>query len=262
MTLEPKPAGEQAKRLTQLLWGPSGEGKTTLACTAPGRKLLCMLDPDGHMSITGRDDVDVIKYYEEDMMQIAKMFKTDDPLQIEKLLKDDKYDTVVVDSLTNATLSALDAGVANPLIKGTAVERPAPGSYQIRNILTLKLIKNMLRVTGKYNKHCIFIGHEDSPTKDQEGHVLFTTIMLGGSLPDSTPIDFSEVWRLWSNTKGKMISIRTSRGYKPMKTRMFSTTGEPEFIWKFNPDTLQGDTIEKWWNEWQKGGKKKLALPK
>jgi hypothetical protein len=38
--------------------------------------------------------------------------------------------------------------------------------------------------------------------------------------------------------------------------------GDPEFLWKFNPDTNDGDTIEKWWNEWVKGGKKKLPLPK
>lgn len=259
---EVKPAGEQATRFTQLLWGPSGEGKTTLACTAPGRKLLCMFDPDGHASIASRSDVDVMKLYEENPVELGKKFKTDDPLGIEPLLKDDKYGTVVFDSLTNATSTALDTGVASPLIKGTAVERPAPGSYQIRNILTHKLIKSNLKLTSKYNKHCIFVAHENTPERDSDGNLLYITIMLGGSLPDSAPIDFSEVWRLWSNTKGKVISVRTSRGYKPMKTRMFQTMGDPEFLWKFNPDTNEGDTIEKWWNEWVKGGKKKLPLPK
>ena len=29
-----------------LIWGPAGTGKTTLACTAPGNKLLINFDPD------------------------------------------------------------------------------------------------------------------------------------------------------------------------------------------------------------------------
>lgn len=219
-----------------------------------------MFDPDGHMSVAGRTDVDVLKLYEENTTSLATKFKNDDPLQIEKYLKDDTYQTVILDSLTNATQFALDAGVASPLIKGTNVERPAPGSYQVRNILTLKLIKNTLKLTGRYNKHCIFVAHEDTPEKNDEGVVLYTSIMLGGTLPVSAPIDFSEVWRLWSNAKGKMISILSSRGYKPMKTRMFVTSGEPEFQWQYDPDGDRGMTIEEWWTEWQKV-RKKIPLP-
>lgn len=221
-----------------------------------------MFDPDGHTSVAGRDDVDVIKMYEEGPVETAKKFKTDDPLQIEHLLKDDRYQTIITDSLTNATAASLDAGVVSSLVKGSSVERPAPGSYQIRNNYIHHLIKNQLRLTGKYGKHCIFIAHDSSATKDKEGTVLYTTMLLGGTLPESVPIDFSEVWRLWSNSKGKMISIRASRGYKPMKTRMFATNGEPEFPWKYNADTFEGDGIETWWNAWLENGKRKLSLPK
>lgn len=260
-TPERMPAGEQATRMTNLIWGPAGEGKTTLACTAPGQKLLCMFDPDGHMSVASRKDVDVIKFYEQGK-DAALKFKTDDPLGIEPYLKDGSVDTVVVDSITNATDLALDSGVASPLVKGSSQERPAPGSYQIRNRYTLKLIKNTLRLTGKYNKHCIFIGHEAAPKTNDEGEILYTTISLGGDLANSVPIDFSEVWRLWSNSKGKMISIRVSRGYKPMKTRTFVTTGEPEFPWTYDPDKNSGGTIEEWWKQWLANEKRKIPLPK
>ena len=48
--------------MSLLLWGASGTGKTTLACTAPGKKLLILFDPDGDASIAERDDVDVVTY--------------------------------------------------------------------------------------------------------------------------------------------------------------------------------------------------------
>jgi len=260
--IEITPAQDKQARLTQLIWGPSGAGKTTLAATAPGKKLLVMFDPDGDFSIANRDDVDVWDLSRASH-NITSTFKDEnDPLGLKKIINN--YDTFIFDSITNATDKALDAGVANPLAKGSSIERPAPTSYQIRNRYALKLVKNALKLTGLHNKHCIFIAHQDTPTKNDEGAVLFITIALGGSLPDSVPIDFSEVWALYdvNNGKEKKIAIRPCRQRQPMKTRMFSTMSDPEFTWKFNPETLEGDTIEKWYNQWLQGGRKKLPLPK
>jgi len=55
-------ASNASNRFTALIWGPSGGGKTTLACTAPGRKLIVNFDPDGPASVAHRDDVDVLDY--------------------------------------------------------------------------------------------------------------------------------------------------------------------------------------------------------
>jgi hypothetical protein len=218
--------------------------------------LIVNFDPDGPDSVAYRNDVDVLDY-SKSTYGITETFKSEnEPLGLTKNVLE-HYDTVIVDSITNASDKALDAGVASSLVKGSQVERPAPGSYQFRNRLTLKLIKNVLRITGQLVKHCIFIAHEDSPTKTDEGTVLFVSIALGGSLPDSVPIDFSEVWGVYEvSGKGKHIGIRPCRSRKPMKTRMFVTNKESEFPWNY-----EEDTIERWWSLWTSNGKAKIPLP-
>jgi len=259
-SVEIKPAIERPTRFSGLLWGPAGVGKTTLACTLPGKKLLVNFDPDGPTSIAGFDNVDVLDYAPLGH-SITNTFKDEiNPLGIKDIIAN--YDSLIIDSITNATDKSLDAGVASPMAKGTSVERPAPTSYQIRNRLTLKLVKNVLRLTARHNKHCIFIAHQAAPEKNDDGVVLFITVALGGSLPDSVPIDYSEVWALYEVPgKGKHIAIRPCRSRQPMKTRMFTTTGDPEFRWKFDPEAMKGDTIEKWLDLWIKNDKKKIPLP-
>ena len=254
-------ASNASNRFTALIWGPSGGGKTTLACTAPGRKLIVNFDPDGPASVAHRDDVDVLDYSTL-TYGITETFKSEaEPLGLNQHVLE-RYDTIIVDSVTNASDKSLDAGVATSLVKGSHTERPAPGSYQFRNRLTLKLVKNVLRLTGKSSKHCIFIGHEDSPTKTDEGTVLFVSIALGGSLPDSLPIDFGEVWCLYEvSGKGKHIGIRPCRSRKPMKTRLFVTNKEPEFPLTYDPTTGKGDTISRWWEMWIRNNKNKIPLP-
>lgn len=254
-------AGNSSNRLTALIWGPSGGGKTTLACTLPGRKLIVNFDPDGPASVANREDVDVLDY-SSNTHAITETFKSEtEPLGLTKAVLQ-RYDSFIIDSITNASDKSLDAGIASALVKGSQVERPAPGSYQFRNRLTLKLVKNVLRLTGQYSKHCVFIGHEDSPTTSDEGTVLFISVALGGTLPNSVPIDFSEVWGVYEvGGKGRHIAIRPCRSRKPMKTRMFVTSKEPEFPYTYNADTNEGDGISTWWDMWNFNNKVKIPIP-
>jgi len=254
-------ASNSSNRLTALIWGPSGGGKTTLACTLPGRKLIVNFDPDGPASVANREDVDVLDY-SSNTHAITETFKNEnEPLGLTKAVLQ-RYDSFIIDSITNASDKSLDAGIASSLVKGSQVERPAPGSYQFRNRLTLKLVKNVLRLTGQYAKHCVFIAHEDSPTTSDEGTVLFVSVALGGTLPNSVPIDFSEVWGVYEvGGKGRYIAIRPCRSRKPMKTRMFVTSKEPEFPYTYNADTNEGDGIATWWEMWNKNNKSKIPLP-
>jgi len=254
-------ASNSSNRLTALIWGPSGGGKTTLACTLPGRKLIVNFDPDGPASVANREDVDVLDY-PSNTHAITETFKSEnEPLGLTKAVLQ-RYDSFIIDSITNASDKSLDAGIASSLVKGSQVERPAPGSYQFRNRLTLKLVKNVLRLTGQYAKHCVFIAHEDSPTTSDEGTVLFISVALGGTLPNSVPIDFSEAWGVYEvGGKGRYIAIRPCRSRKPMKTRMFVTSKEPEFPYTYNADTNEGDGIATWWEMWNKNNKSKIPLP-
>jgi hypothetical protein len=106
-----------------------------------------------------------------------------------------------------------------------------------------------------------FIAHEDVPQYDDEGRIVAITVSLGGKLPNSVSLNFSEVWHLSQNLQGQRIMIRSARNIQPCKTRMFRTDGEPEFYWKYNVETHQGMTIEGWYNQW-KTAAKKIPLPK
>jgi len=78
-------ASAKAHRISLLLWGDAGTGKTSLACTAPGRKLLLNFDVDGDSSIAHRDDVDVIDFSSVGC-GITEKFKSSNPLGLKTVL--------------------------------------------------------------------------------------------------------------------------------------------------------------------------------
>lgn len=255
--MEVKKVGELPERLTGLLWGPAGQGKTTLACTAPGKKLLLNFDPDGPASIAYRTDTDVADM--SDMSaSLADQAKSENPFGLRVALG--AYDTLIVDSLTNYGYKALMHGVATS--KGATIERPSLQGFGVRTALTVALVKNILVMTKKLNKHVLFIAHEASPDKNEEGIIQQITIALGGQLPTQIPLDLSEVWYIHDTGKERKIMIRPARQRRPMKTRMFSTQGDVEFTWKYNSDTGEGAGIAEWFKAWVDGGKQKLPLPK
>lgn len=249
------------QRLSMLIWGPAGCGKTTIAATAPGKKLWVNFDPDGTASIAYRDDV-LIADLSSQKFTITEKFKTDDGLGIGKILADPAagIDTVVVDSLTAYSMLATEAGIDKT--KGATLERPSPGAYGARNALTLRMIQAMLRLTAQHKKHIIFITHEDSAVTDDNGNVLYITMQLGGKLPDQAALQISEVWYMNDTGKERRIAIRPVRGRKPAKSRMFESTSTPEFVWKYDvsaPD--KNYELATWYDKWKSGGYKKLTPP-
>ena len=259
-----KSANEMQTRMSMLLWGAAGCGKTTLAASAPGKKLLINFDPDGVMSLGARDDVLVMDLSRE-KYNVVEKFKSDDPYNLSKVLSDDSYgiDTVIVDSLTSYSQYAVEQGIANT--KGATLERPSPGAYGARNALTLRLVAGMLRLTGKYNKNCIFITHEDGPTTDDSGNVLYITMMLGGKLPDQAALQISEVWFMMDTGKERRVLVRNGRTRKPMKSRMFDTRDKIEYISKYDPngdDAPYGlHSLASFIQEYNANGGNKIKLP-
>ncbi len=234
-------------------------GKTTLACTAPGRKLHLCFDPDGGASIRGRKDtttIDLSAYPPEKVREFAKGIPIEN---LDKVIA--QYDTIVVDSLTMIAEKTLRHGINT--VKGATIERPSPGAYGTRNAYIFEIVRNMLEFTSKHGKHVIFIAHEDAPEKDDNGAVLQISLMLGGKIPNGVAVRINEFWYLGEDSKGKKrIAIRPVRQRKPMKTRMFKTGGEPEFMWNYDADTLTGDGIENWYNRWRDNNFEKIDLPK
>lgn len=241
------------QRLSMLLWGASGVGKTTLACTAPGKKLLILFDPDGDASIGGRDDVDVLDLTSAPNSVVEQFKLQDKPLGLDRVIEE--YDTFIFDSLTSAQHISVMYAVTKS--KGATIERPSLQGFGMRNALITQIVKNLLRLTARHNKHCIFIAHEAAPDYDDEGIVREITLSLGGQLKTAAPVDFSEVWFVEDTSRQRRIAFRPCRKRRPMKSRMFETTGSPEFDW-----THTGTELADWYAKWRDNGWKKIAPPK
>ena len=255
---------QRRQRVSMLLWGSSGSGKTTLAATAPGKKLWINFDPDGTEALLGRDDILVLDFASEQNVVVEK-FREENPLRIEKLLSDNaEIETVVFDSLTSFGEKALHRGVkvAQGTAKGRSatLEDPGYSGFGNKNTWTRLAVRNLLQSTGKLQRHCIFIAHEDKPTTNEQGVVMHVSIMLGSSLNEQLPVAISEVWHLADNGKKHMISIRPCYLRKPMRTRMFKTTQAPQFEHVFNIDNWEGDGIETWYRMWTLN-QNKIPLP-
>lgn len=253
------------KRMTALLWGDAGVGKTVLAATAPGRKCWFQFDPEGTNTLAGTgEDVQVYDLSAMAESTLESFKNVGNPLNIKTIL--DQFDTFVFDSITNITDKTLMRGISTN--KGATVERPSPAAYATRNALAIRLIKNVMAATQKAKKHVIFIAHEKAPTTDEEtGQVLFITLALGGQLAANVGIDFSEIWHLYQvdNRNERRICIRPARKRRPAKTRMWIQSGSPEFEWKFNAEKWDdvGNKpfrMDTWFNMWNTVGHK-LTLP-
>jgi hypothetical protein len=255
------------KRISLILWGRAGSFKTTLASTAPGKKLWINFDPDGPNSLIGRNevhhDITVLDLSGEHENIVTK-FKERVPPEITS--KWAQYDTIVVDSLTTFGETALKHGVT--VAQGTAkgrsstLEDPGFAGYGMKYTWMSLMVRNLNHETRRANKHIIFICHEDRLERDKEGNPLFISILLGSSLVEQVPINLSEVWHVEDTGTERRIQVRNCRLFRPMKSRMFRTDKDPEFVWKYDVHTWKGDGIAEWHQRWLANGGKKIELPK
>lgn len=269
--IETKDATQKHVRFTALIWGSSGTGKTVLAATAPGRKLWLLYDPEGDSSIAYRDDVEILNLADQPDNFVEK-FKSEDPLGLDKILAEHpEIETVVFDSLTtygeHAMAHAVVKARGTPKGKSSTLEDPGFAGYGNKNTWTRLLVKNLLTVTAKHKRNMIFIAHEDKPTTNDQGQVLFISIMLGSSLNEQVPVSISEIWNVSDTGKERRIAIRPCRMRKPMRTRMFTVQQGPEFKWTYNaekPDDDPGNVgmrISDWYAAWQDNDYGKIDLP-
>jgi hypothetical protein len=254
------------KRFSLLLWGSSGSGKTTLASTAPGKKLWINFDNDGTDAIAYRDDIVVLDFSLEPDKVVEK-FKESDPIRITRYLEENpEIETVVFDSLTTFGDKALSHGIieARKTTKGkyATIEEPGYSGWGNKNTWTRLCVRNLLKATGKINRNIIFIAHEDKPLLDKSGGVIHISIMLGSSLNEQVPIDLSEIWNLHDDGRERKIAVRNCRLRKPLKSRMFLTNKEPEFVWRYDATTDKGEGIRDWCEQWIGNNGNKISLPK
>lgn len=256
-----------SRRMTILLWGPAGDGKTTFAATAPGRKFWLSFGDNEHQSVVERGDVDVMHLYKYDYSEILKHGRSSDPFGLDHILANNtRIETVVCDSVTALTDMALRKAVDQRLGASSGftptMEHPGMSAYGGRNAITLEVMTNLLRITAKHDVHLIMTAHEADPEKDKEGIVQYITIMLGGKLVNNVTWRLSEIWYLSQDSRGRQLAVRPTRKHRPMKSRMFMGTGEPEFVLAYDsnkPDKGQM-TIAGFYEKWVSNGSK-LAIP-
>ena len=249
----------QDMQLNILLWGDSGVGKTTLAATAPGQKLLVLLDPGGDLSLADRDDVSVLNLSAEPPTRLVSQFRMADPYGLGKVLTaSPHYETVIIDSMTSLAYAALVNAVSvNPR---STIEQPGIHGYGFRNATVLAVTVALMRMCQQYRRHLILITHEDSSDRNDQGVVQSVTMSLSAGVANQVGLRFNEIW--WMNDSGteRRIAVRPCRSHKPMKTRLF-LADKPEFTWLYDPNTDVGEGITDWYRAWQSSGGKKLPLP-
>jgi AAA domain len=256
-----------SRRMTILIWGPAGDGKTTLAATAPGKKLWLSFGDNEHQSVMGRGDVVVMHLYKYGYDDVLKHGRSDNPFGLDHILAEDtEIETVVCDSVTALTDMALrkavDMGLGASKVFRPSMEHPGMSAYGGRNAITLEVLTRLLRITAKHDVHLIMTAHEADPEKDAEGIVQYITIMLGGKLVNNVTWRLSEIWYLSQDGRGRQLAIRPTRKHRPMKSRMFTGIGEPEFILSYDsnkPDKGQM-TIAGFYEQWVKSPSK-LPVP-
>lgn len=258
------PSITTVRRFSGIIWGPAGMGKTTLAMTLPGRKALINFDPDGPSSIPQHVlDESMSHVFDLSTKQDSffARFKDADPLGLEKAVE--HFDSFIIDSLTSITERTLARGI--DVTKGATIERPSPGAYMARNNLAINLIRNVLQITGRHNKHVCFIAHEGPPQTNDDGALLGYTMSLGGQLPSQAALRINECWPMFEDGKNrKMVICRKSRLRDPAKTRMFDVSKQTEFEWRFDPSNWNDPknmTIEGWYEQWAKNSFNKIPMP-
>lgn len=268
---------DTATRMALFLWGPSTVGKTTWAATAPGDKLWLSFGDEEHKSVMHRKDVMIADFSGLSVADLFKHGQNQDPFGLDKILAEhENIETVVCDSATAITFKALQKAVENKVGADRkanfvpTMEAPGRSAYGGRNAVVLETLQGLLRVTGKHNVHLIVTAHEADPTttKDDRGNDIIDHIgvMLGGQIVNNMTWRFSEIWFMDQKTIGgreRRIAVRPCRLHRPMKSRMFSGKGDPDFLLHYDADLPDKGqmTIAKIYHQWVDGGFHKIPVP-
>ena len=263
-------------RMSLILWGPSSAGKTTWGATAPGPlKLWLSFGSDETVPIQHRTDIKVMNLAGYTAEEVFRHGVGHNPFGLDKLLaKFKEIGTVVCDSVTALQDIGLEKSVGDGIGKSVnftpTMQFPGRSAYGGRNQNVLHVMKCLLQVTARHNRHIIFTAHENEPrTRPSDDSIISIDMSLGGMQLNTVTGRVSEIWNLRrdvSYKQNQIVSVRTYGFRRPLKTRMFSQKGEPSFRLEYDPSLPDDDprqkTIAKFYNAWVKGNKLRVEVPK
>jgi hypothetical protein len=267
MSFEPQNASALSGRLVGVIWGDSKTGKTTWACSLPGRKLIINFDPEGFSSIAYREDVDVI-----DLSQLPHGDAISQAKKVGTYIIEnpDLYESIIFDSLTTLTEAALFDAVARGIGKSQnfspSIDAPGLSAYGARNNTVNDVIGRVLRATGQAGLNCFFIAHSDDPEFSLDGKTIVQqTIMLGAKIRNTTGLKVSEIYYINVDNGRRTVYVAPYGVKKPMGSRVFDTSTFKKFELKYDiskPDEAQDCSLQNIVKAWREGGFKKLtSLP-
>jgi hypothetical protein len=253
-------------RLTLLLWGLAGCGKTTWAQTLPRPILYLNFDDSGHASIQ-RDAEIIVADFSKEPNTVVKRFQQYGQgaiAELDQFLKTNtNIKSVVLDSITTYQERSVDYAVGDYKAPGATFDNPGRGAYGTRNRNVLGIVKNLLILTGKHGKHFAVTAHEDIPKTDDDGKPTSISMLLGGGTSTELPMKFSEIWLLRDSGKQRRVAVRSSGLYRPMRSRMFDTSSSAEFELKYDPvKSPDSNRIESMYDAWKANNFAKIQLPK
>lgn len=247
--VEVKKVEDNPKRLNLLLWGQAGVGKTLFASTAPGKKLWLSFDPNGLDTLNFSPEKDNIQTVDlsKSNYAIVRQGCNENCFGIEAYLKDNLFDTVVFDSATTYLDLCLRLGIEG--IKNATIELPSMAGYAKKNSYFKQTMINLIKLTNKYNKHLVIIGHEDNGKMDDLGNIIEQGPMIGGSNGTSIAIMLSEIWYLGMFNGKRKVMFAPYSVKKLMKTRMIDLDKCKQIEWNY---TLEngGHGLNTWYNQW------------
>lgn len=263
------------ERMAVFLWGPAGDGKTTWAATMPGKKLWLSFGDNEHVPVANRKDVDVVRLYDMGYADVFKHGVGDNPFGLGSYLAEhDDVTSVIVDSATALVYKGLEKAIADGVgrsrIFTPTMQEPGRSAYGGRNANAIAVMSSLLKVTARYNVHILFTGHEDDPTTDQDGTVLYIAASLGGKIINQVTWRLSEIWNLRqdheSSAKNRFVTVRAYGKRKPLKTRMFDQKTDAVFTLNYDPDKADDAagqmTIAGFYDQWLAADKWRIPTPK
>lgn len=259
------PVHIQTYRLTLLLWGLSGCGKTTWLQTMPSPIMWINFDDSGTASLERNPHLLVADFSKEPNTVVKKFQKYGDGAisDIDRILAaNTDIQSVVFDSITTYADRSVQYAVHDFKAPGAVFDNPGRAAYGARNRNVLGVVQNLMMVTGKHNRHFALVAHEDHPTQDDKGVITNISLLLGGSTVTEIPIKFSEIWLLRDmGNKKRNLVIRNAGIYRPMRSRMFDTSSRIELDLKYDPKTGEGHRIDDMYDKWKANNFAKINLP-
>ena len=267
--MKPTLASALSGRLVGIIWGDAKAGKTTYACTLPGRKLIINFDPEGYSSIAHRKDVDVI-----DLSLASASEAIQNARKVGQYIIDeaDNYTSIIVDSLTTLTELAMHDAVNRGVGKGKngfvpTIDEPGLAGYGARNNAVNDVISRILRATGQTKKHCFFIAHMDDPEYTHDGKsIVQQTIMLSAKIRNGVALKVSEIYHISVEGTRRTLYVAPHGMKRPMGSRIFDTEICKKFV-LYNgvdkPDEEREDSLCNIIATWKDDNFEKLkGLPK